>query len=47
MSEYFASLLENNVCLFLMQIPSSKKIYRIAFPYLHVQMVALGLVLAL
>ena len=32
MSEYFVSLLETNVCLFLMQIPSSKKKYMIAFP---------------
>ena len=33
MSEYFVSLLETNVCLFLMQIPSSKKRYMIAFPW--------------
>ena len=32
-SEYFVSLLETNVCLFLMQIPSSKKRYMIAFPW--------------
>ena len=32
-SEYCVSLLETNVCLFLMQIPSSKKRYMIAFPW--------------